>query len=59
MTQMVNVSEKAARLMKSRPGSFFVFGSNEDVPVETCAKFGVKLFVDKVKGQPFKIVKRV
>jgi hypothetical protein len=59
MTQMMNVSEKAAKFMMSQPGSFFVLPKQSDVPIETCAKFGVKLFVTPMKDKPFKVVKRI
>jgi hypothetical protein len=59
MVQMLNVGEKTARLMMAKPGSFFVFGKNEDVPIRTCKKFGISLLVMPVKDRPFKIVKRV
>ena len=59
MVQMMNVSEKAAKFMMSKPGSFFILPKEAEVPFETCAKFGVKLFVTPLKDQPFKIVKRI
>lgn len=59
MIQMLNVSEKAAKFMMSKPGSFFIVPKKTEVPVETCAKFGVKLFVKFMTDQPFKIVKRL
>lgn len=59
MIEMLNVSEKAARFIKAKPGSFFVMSKQSEVPFETCAKFGVKLFVTPMKDQPFKVVKRV
>lgn len=59
MTEIINVSEKAARFIKAKPGSFFVMPKQDDVPFDTCAKFGVKLFVTPMKDQPFKVVKRV
>lgn len=59
MTQMLNVGEKTARLMMAKPGSFFVFAKNEDIPIRTCRKFGVELLIKQMKDRPFKIVKRV
>jgi hypothetical protein len=56
---MLNVGEKTARFMMAKPGSFFVLPKKEDVPIRTCAKFGVKLFVTPMSDKPFKIVKRV
>ena len=56
---MSNVGEKTARLMMSKPGSFFVFDKKEDVPLRTCEKFGVRLIVKPIKNSQFKIVKRV
>jgi len=58
MIEMLNVGEKTARFMMAKPGSFFVLSKKEDVPIRTCAKFGVKLFVTPMKDRPFKIVKR-
>jgi hypothetical protein len=58
MNQMMNVSEKAAKFMMSKPGSFFIVPKKTEVPIDTCAKFGVKLFVKMITDQPFKIVKR-
>jgi len=59
MFEMMNVSEKAAKFMMAKPGSFFIVPKKSDVPIETCSKFGVKLFVKPMLDQPFKIVKRV
>jgi hypothetical protein len=59
MIEMLSVSEKAARFIKAKPGSFFVMPKESEVPFETCAKFGVKLFVSPMKDQPFKVVKRI
>jgi ethanolamine utilization protein EutQ (cupin superfamily) len=59
MVPMLNVGEKTARFMIAKPGSFFVLPKNEDVPIRTCAKFGVKLFVTLMSDKPFKIVKRI
>lgn len=59
MIQMLNVSEKAAKFMMAKPGSFFVVPKNSEVPFDTCAKFGVKLFVKNMTDKPFKVVKRV
>ena len=59
MIQMQNVSEKAAKFMMAKPGSFFVVPKKAEVPFETCAKFGVKLFVTPMRDKPFKIVKRI
>lgn len=59
MIEMLNVGEKTARLMMAKPGSYFVFGKDEDIPIRTCAKFGIKLFVSTVKGTKYKVVKRV
>ncbi len=59
MIQMKNVSEKVAKFMMAKPGSFFVIPKKSEVPFETCAKFGVKLFVTPMRDRPFKIVKRV
>jgi hypothetical protein len=59
MIQMLNVSEKAAKFMMAKPGSFFIVPKKAEVPFETCAKFGVKLFVTPMSDKPFKIVKRV
>jgi len=56
---MLNVSEKAAKFMMAKPGSFFVVPKSAEVPFETCAKFGVKLFVTPMRDKPFKVVKRV
>lgn len=56
---MMNVSEKAAKFMMAKPGSFFVVPKNSEVPFETCAKFGVKLFVKNMTDKPFKVVKRI
>ncbi len=59
MVQMLNVSEKAAKFMMAKPGSFFVVPESAEVPFETCAKFGVRLFVTPMRDKPFKVVKRV
>jgi ethanolamine utilization protein EutQ (cupin superfamily) len=59
MIQMLNVSEKAAKFMMAKPGSFFIVPKKSEVPFETCAKFGVKLFVTPMSDKPFKIVKRI
>lgn len=59
MTQMLNVSEKAAKFIMAKPNSFFVMPKKTEVPFETCAKFGVRLFVTPMKDKPFKVVKRV
>ena len=59
MFQMMNVSEKAAKFMMAKPGTFFIMPKKAEVPFETCSKFGVKLFVTPMKDEPFKIVKRV
>ena len=59
MIEMLNVSEKAAKFMMAKPGSFFVVPKSAEVPFETCAKFGVKLFVTPMRDKPFKVVKRV
>jgi ethanolamine utilization protein EutQ (cupin superfamily) len=59
MVEMLNVSEKAAKILMAKPGSFFVVPKNSEVPFETCAKFGVKLFVTPMRDEPFKIVKRI
>ena len=56
---MLNLSEKAAKFMMAKPGSFFIMPKASEVPFETCAKFGVRLFVKPMKDKPFKIVKRV
>ena len=56
---MLNVSEKAAKFMMAKPGSFFIMPKKAEVPFETCAKFGVRLFVTPMKDEPYKIVKRV
>jgi len=59
MIEMLNVSEKAAKLIMSKPNSFFVLPKTAEVPFETCSKFGVRLFVTPMKDQPFKVVKRI
>ena len=59
MVEMLSLSEKAAKFMMAKPGSFFVMPKASEVPFETCAKFGVRLFVKPMKDKPFKIVKRV
>jgi hypothetical protein len=59
MIEMLNVSEKAAKFIMSKPNSFFVLPKKAEVPFETCSKFGVRLFVTPMKDQPFKVVKRV
>ena len=56
---MFNVSEKAAKFMMAKTGSFFVLPKKSEVPFETCAKFGVRLYVTPMKDKSFKIVKRV
>jgi hypothetical protein len=56
---MLNVSEKAAKFIMAKPNSFFVMPKKAEVPFETCAKFGVRLFVTPMKDKPFKVVKRV
>ena len=38
---MLNVSEKAAKFMMAKPGSFFVIPKKSEVPFETCAKFAL------------------
>lgn len=59
MAQLLSVSEKAAKFMMAKPGSFFIMPKKAEVPFETCAKFGVRLFVTPMKDEPYKIVKRV
>jgi hypothetical protein len=56
---MSNVGEKTARLMMSKPGSFFVFEKKEDIPVNTCKKFGIELMIKPIQNSQFKIVKRI
>ena len=38
---------------------FITLPKKAEVPFETCAKFGVRLFVTPMKDQPFKVVKRI
>ena len=56
---MSNVGEKTARLMMSKPGTFFVFEKKEDIPVRTCKKFGIELMIKPIQNTNFKLVKRI
>ena len=55
---MVQVGNNTVRLLNAKPGSHFLFGYNEDVPVRTCKKYGVDLRVIRNKELNLKVVTR-
>ena len=56
---MVKVGNNTVRLLNAKPGSHFLFGYNEDVPVRTCKKYGVDLRVIRNKELNLKVVTRI
>jgi hypothetical protein len=56
---MVKIGATTARLIKAAPGSNFIFGAKENVPYNTCKKYGVTLRSTECKSLGIKIVTRV
>lgn len=56
---MVKIGIKTLRLLKAQPGSHFLFKYDEDIPVQTCKKYGVELRVSRNKDLGLKFVTRV
>ena len=56
---MVKIGSTTARLIKAAPGTNFIFESKENVPYNTCKKYGVTLRSAECKDLGIKIVTRV
>jgi hypothetical protein len=56
---MVKIGSNTARLIKAAPGTNFIFESKENVPYNTCKKYGVTLRSTECKNLGIKIVTRV
>jgi hypothetical protein len=56
---MIQIGATTARLIKAKPGTNFIFQSKENVPYNTCKKYGVTLRSTECKDLGIKIVTRV
>lgn len=56
---MVKIGPTTARLIKAAPGTNFIFEAKENVPYNTCKKYGVTLRSTELKDLGIKIVTRV
>lgn len=56
---MIQIGATTARLIKAKPGTNFIFQSKENVPYNTCKKYGVTLRSTECKDLGIKIVTRM
>jgi hypothetical protein len=56
---MVKIGSNTARLIKATPGTNFIFAAKENVPYNTCKKYGVTLRSTDCKALGIKIVTRL